>query len=802
VRYALRQLIKSPVFTVTSVLTLAIGIGANSAIFGVINAVFLHPAGVNQPTRVAVMKVRHARLGLDFPYVSVPDYADAVSLKEQIEAVAIARPAGFNLSLENTTQRLFGERVSSQWFHVFGAAPILGRTFTAEEDQANAAPVVVLGYGTWQSSFGSDPNILGKKIILDQEPYQVIGVMGQDFIEPKGKQVWVPIGLPPAAFATNQRFDEDYAAVIRLRSGVSLPQMNVALAQKVGAVVHQYSGNSFAAGWSVYAIPFVEFSAGQLATPLRLVFVVVALVLLIAAANVAGLQLARSATRSKDFAIQMALGANSSVLIKQILVESLLMALATVLIGVAVGPVLGKLLILSLPQRIVQGITIHTDLTVLVFTVAAGLAAALIAGVGPALRVTRYGKSLKLNDGSRNTTGSVAIQKLHNTFVISQIALACLLLSATGMFLVSLQHLQQADLGFEPHQMLTAEVVYSGRDFKANPVKQAAFIAGVVNHLTIQPGILSAAAVEPMPFDPDRVESSAFTIENQPSKAAEPGFQSDECYATPGYLAVAKIPLRKGQWFTEEDRADTSPVVVIDEILARKYWPNENPIGQRLKKGDGKPWATVIGVVGSVGNGLLEGPVAKGLRYYPFAQGRDLAVNFVVRSDGNLNGFRPVIKSAVAAFGPEQAITSVTPMEDVISNLLAGRRLIVRMLTVFGGFALFLAVLGIYALTTYLTAQRTAEIGVRMALGAQRLDVIWLILRRTLNWMITGISMGLLLSFIATLVLKHQFAIGDEYGFIAFLLAVFPLLMAGTMAGLVIAWRAAFINPIQAIQYK
>lgn len=553
-------------------------------------------------------------------------------------------------------------------------------------------------------------------------------------------------------------------------------------------------------GGPVYAIPFAEYHAGPLATPLRLLFLVVVLVLLIASANVAGLMLARSAVRSKEFAIQMALGARVPALVRQALVESLLLASIAVLIGMTAGPALGKLLIASLPARIARGFSIHVDAATVAFTAAIGLSASFIAGLGPVLRILRHGRQLRLNEGSRNNSKSAGMQRLHNAFVIGQVALACLLLSATGLFLTSLRQLQQVDLGFEPHNMLAAQVVYSGRDFKANPASQASFVDGVVNQLATRPGILAAAAVEPLPFDPDRVESSSFSIENRPTRPGESAYQSDESYATPGYLTVARMPLKSGRWFSSEDRAGTLPVVIIDETLAHKYWLNEDPIGKRLRTGDNKPWAEIIGVVGGIRSGFLDEQTGNGVRYYPFAQGRDLAVNFVVRSAGSLDDFRAAAKDAIAAVGPDQAISGVTSMGTIISNLLAGRRLIVYMLGAFAGFALLLAVLGIYGLNSYLTVQRTQEIGIRMALGAQRFDVMWLILSRSLAWIFLGLCIGLLMSFVAFAVLRHEFTAIGQDAILTLILTALPLFLAGMLASLIIACRAAFIDPVAAIQ--
>ena len=343
-RHAFRQLIRIPGFTVTAIVTLALGIGANSAIFSVVNAVLRHPAGVDHPERVAIQNTSYKQLGMDFPGVSVPDYADAAALHDQVEAAAIVSATNFNMLHDGRVEHLSGARVSSQWFQVFGARPILGRTFTAEEDQPNAGPVAVISFGLWQSVFGGSHDAIGQTLMLDQKPYQVIGVMRSDFDWPRRNQVWVPIALAPKEFAPDQRFNETYRDVLRLRPGASIAQVNAGLAQKVREEYRREGKSSFgiSSQWSMYTSPLADSAAGPLRKPLYVLFGVVTLVLLIASANVAGLFLARTSARTHEFAIRTALGANASTIVRQLLTETMLLAGAATLIGIAAGPVFGR----------------------------------------------------------------------------------------------------------------------------------------------------------------------------------------------------------------------------------------------------------------------------------------------------------------------------------------------------------------------------------------------------------------------------------------------------------------------------
>jgi predicted permease len=801
-RHAVRQLVRMPGFTLTAILTLALGIGANTAIFSVVNAVLRHPAGVDHPERVAVMKTRYTQFSLDFPGLSVPDYTDAASLKDQVEAAALERDASFNTSHDGTVEHLSAARVSSQWFQVFGARPILGRTFTAEEDQPNAGPVAVIGYGLWQRALGGRRDVIGQTLLLDQKPYRIIGVMRSDFDWPRRKEAWVPIALEPGAFAPDQRYNENYSGFLRLRPGASLAQVNAGLAAKQQEEFRREGARAFgaSAGWSMYATQLTQFAAGPLRKPLYVLFGVVALVLLIASANVAGLFLARSSARTREFAIRTALGANASTILKQLLTETLLLAGAATIVGIATGPLFGRLLLWLIPHSLAEGYEVHMDPVVLAFTAAAGLLTSLIAGIGPALNLVRRHQSLNLHEGGRSATASAEKQRLRSAFVIGEVALAFLLLTGTGLFLASLRQLQHVDPGFNPHGVLTAPVYHSGVDFKKNQQRQANFVDAVVNDLASQPGVTAAAAIDPLPFDPDNSGSSSFQIVGRPTGPNDPGPHSQLAYTTPGYLKVMQIPLLAGRWISPQDRMDTEPVVVIDARLAKKYWPNQNPVGQHLASGGpGKP-GLIIGVAATIRSSSLEEDTSDGMRYYPVAQVTDVLTDFLVRTSGDPNALAPAMQRAITSADSAQTSYNIQPLETMVSASLAGRRLIVDMLAAFAGLALLLAVVGIYGLISYVTTQRTAEVGIRMALGAQRIDVVRLILSNALAWVAVGLGIGIALSLVANTLLRQSFAAFGS-GILASLgAAVLTLLVVGTTAAFLPARRAASIEPVKALR--
>ncbi|HEY6445129.1 MAG TPA: ABC transporter permease [Acidobacteriaceae bacterium] len=805
VRYAIRQLRKSPGFAATAVLTLALGIGANTAIFSVVNAVLRHPAGVDHPERIAVIHVRYTQFTLDVPGASVPTYAKAGSMHDEVEAAAIEQGASFNIERDGQAENIPAAEVSSRWFDVYGARSILGRTFTADEDQPNAGPVVVLSYGIWQRVFGGRQDVAGQTLLLDQKPYRVVGVMRSDFAWPRKAEGWVPIALPPAAFQPGNLFNEQYYATARLREGVSMARFSASLATAMWATLHGDEGkSSFAksAGWSVYATPLTEFAAGPLRTPLYVLCGVVALVLLIASANVAGLLLARASARSREFAIRTALGASAARIVGQMLVETLLLAGIAAVAGVLAGPMTGTLLLRLVPHDLARGFVVHTDPAVLGFTAALALLAAVVAGVGPALTLLRSRARLALHEGGRSGTTSAEKQRMRSVFVIAEVAAAFFLLAGTGLFLANLQKLQKVDPGFNPHGVVAAMVPYSGLDLEKNQSRQATFVGSVVNNLAAQPGVLAAAAIAPLPFDPDEGGSCSFSIVGRPTAPNDPGPHSQLSLATPDYLKVMQIPLLAGRWFEPGDVAGSQSVVVIDQRLAKKYWPGQNPVGEHMSFmcGEHKDFATIIGVVATVRLSSLEQDTSDGMRYFAFAQGSTNRADFLVRTAGDPNQMAPVMKRAVAAVDSSQAVATLTPVETLVSDSLAGRRLIVRMLAVFGGLALLLAVVGIYGLISYVTAQRTNEVGVRMALGAQRIDVVQLILGHSILLVVTGLGIGAALSAAAAAILRKTFA-DFGGGILASLsLAAVTLLAVGLVAGLIPALRAASVDPVKALR--
>ena len=785
----------------TAIVTLALGIGANTAIFSVVNAVMRHPAGVDHPERVAVMRTKYVHMNLDFPVVSVPDFADAVSLKNQVESAALQRGDSFNVSHDGITEHLDGARVTWQWFNVFGAKPILGRTFTPEEDHAGANQVAVLSYGTWQKVFGGDRNVIGQSIILDQKSYRVVGVMRSDFDWPRGENIWTPMGLAPNAYNLDNRFNESYYAVVRLQPGAKLEELSAGLAAKTREEHLREGQTGFAirSAWGMSATPLTEFAAGPLRKPLYVLFGVVALVLLIASANVAGLFLARTSARSRELAIRTALGASARTVVQQLFVETLLLAGVATAIGIGLGPIFGRVLLWLVPHDLAEGYSVSLAPGVLAFTAATGLFTSLIAGIGPAVKIIRSREKLDLHEGGRSATASVDKQRLRSAFVIGEVAMAFLLLSGTGLFLASLRQLQQVKPGFNPDGVLAGAVYYSGEAYKDNRERQNTFVTEVIANLAAQPGVKTVAAASSLPFS-NQGGSSSFGIVGRSMGPNDPGPHSQLGSATADYLKVMQIPLLAGRWISNDDRVNTERVVVVDQRLARKYWPNQSPLGQHLRDYDELGPSTIVGVVGDVRSSSLEEDTSDGMRYYPYAQVPNQMANLVVRTDGNPYQLTEAVKHAVVTADATQTAFQTEALASRVNASLAPRKLIVYMLAAFAGLALLLAVVGIYGLISYVTTQRTNEVGIRMALGAQRMDVLTLILKNALSWVLIGLSIGVVLSIIASTLLRQYFAAFGSGVAASLGVAIVALLAVGALAGLIPARRAASINPMQALR--
>jgi len=801
-RLSIRTLARTPAFALTTIGVLALGIGANTAIFGLVNQVLLRPPGIADPGRVVAIRARYEKLNLSSISVSAPDFRDVQRATSVFQSAAIVRQRDYNYLAGDVPERLQGAEVSAQWFDVFGATPYLGRTFRAEEDQPGANTSVVLAYATWLRVFGGEPSIVGRTIDLNQKPYKVVGVMKGDFRWPRRVDVWVPIGLPAAQFTDDYRFNEAYGGVARTRPGVSFEQAQ-ALVRLTADRVRNSRGDDgrFArdSRWGMFLLPMTDFAAGDTKTPLLVLMGAVGFVLLIACANVAGLMVARTTGRGREIAVRCALGATRLQLLRQTMAESAALAFGGATLGLALAWGATRLLLLVAPEDATLGLSPRIDVPVLLFTLLAAIAAALLAAGAPAWQAARIAPVEGLKTGGRSATPGRPRQHLRSVLVVSQAALALVLLIGAGLLLRSLGRLEQVTPGFEPRDVVTAMLSLPESRYKTAD-RQIAFYRSVTEQLAGAPGVTAVAAGVPVPFS-GASSSASFAIEGRSLGPGDPGPHGDVRLVTPRYFAALGIPLRMGRVFTDQDGATTAPVVVIDENLARQYWPGENPIGRRMRNGGPRdPWATIIGVVGHVRHSDLAADTGKGTYYYSIFQQPARFAAIVVKTSSEGRTAVAAIRDAVRRVDPSQPLHTIRRMDDMIWASLAPRRFAMRLLGFFAGVALFMAALGLYAVVSYSVTQRTTEIGVRMALGAARGQVLRLVVVQGMKLAAIGVAGGVVASLASSRLLTSQLYGVQPFDPPTLAAMIAALLGAAFLASYVPARRATRVDPLVALR--
>jgi predicted permease len=801
-RYAFRQLNRSRGFAIVAALTLALGIGANVAVFSVMNAVLLNPSGIPSADRMLAVRAHYgtpAELGNIG--MSPPDFADAEAGKQFLSSTAAMTVNNLSYLAEGRgPERLVNAAVSWQFFDAFEAKPQLGRTFRPEEDVPDANREVVLSYRTWKKRFGGDPNIVGRKITLNQQAYEIIGVMGPGFGWPNQAEVWTPLALPPARLQDHDyRYNEYLFVVARMRPGVNIEQVNQYLAAKARENANSEGEKSYAkiSGWGMFAMPLVDYVAGDLRKPLAVLLGAVLLVLLIACANIAGLQLARASDRQRETSIRIALGAGRGKLLAQAFTESAVLSV----IGVALGLILARttipLLLMLAPENLVQNLNVQISVPVLLYVIAAGVLCAILCGVGPAFQMTHVRWFQSLQESGRSETSSKGRQRLRSAMVIGEIALAMLLLVSAGLLVRSLQQLQHVEVGFVPQGLMSASVTLP-RDTYKNDEQQATFAQALENQLKQQAGVTDAAITDALPFSANG-GSASFLIIGQVLPPNAPPPHGNIRSITPDYFSTLKIPLVAGRVFNSGDQAKTQQVAIVDETLARDYWPGQDPLGKQLELQKDKP-ITIVGVVKHARVSSLEQDNKEGFYYLPFAQSPDREMEIVVRTRANAASMADAIRHAVRQVDSNQAVYGLQTLEQSIDKSLVSRRFIVVLLSTFAGLALLLSALGLYGVISYGVHMRMRELGIRMALGASRSDVLALVLRRGMEMAAAGLVVGLIATFLAGRVLSSMLFATHLFQPLP-LLATSALLAATVLlASYLPARRASKLDPMRTLR--
>jgi len=793
------MLVKKPTFAVVVVAALAIGIGANTAIFSVVNSILLRPLPYREPDRLVMVWMDNKRLNVDQDIHSYANYADYRDQNQSFEQLAALQGISVNLTGIGEPERVIGAMASHAFFEVAGVDPVIGRTFAIEEEVPGQDRVVVLGYGLWQRRFGGDASILGQEILVSDVKRTVIGVMPAGFKFPQrdADELWVP--LPVDANRKNSRYGFGYYVVGRLKPGVTIEQARADMNAIAGRLVDQFPD---LAGYGVNLVPLHQQIVGKVRPALLVLLGTVAFVLLIACANVANLLLARAASREREIAIRTALGAGRLRLVRQMLTESILIAVLGGAAGLLIANWGLKALVALSPEDIPRRDQIGIDLPVLGFTLLISLVTGLMFGLAPAFQASKLDLNESLKEGGRGASGSVQSRRVRNALVVFEVAVSLVLLIGAGLMIRSFIRLQRVDLGFNPDRLLTMNIQLSRTRYQG--AQSAAFFRELIERVQALPGVEAAGAITAV-FIEGLPNSSYFTIEGRPPVPAPQQTEAPIDFVTPTYFRTMGISLLKGRELTEQDGPNSPPVVVINDTFARRYWPGEDPLGRRLKFGDASsnaPWLTIVGVVADMRRtGFDFEPRCE--TFLPYTQRQFIGfLSLVVRTAADPRAMATNVRDTVWAMDRNQPVSHIRTMDQQLGGMIAQRRLNTVLFGLFAGVALLLAAVGIYGVISYSVTQRTHELGIRMALGAGRAEVLKLIVGNAMTLVGAGIGIGLIAATALTRLmatLLYGVSATDPVTF-----AVISVILAGVALGacFVPARRAMKVDPMIALRYE
>jgi putative ABC transport system permease protein len=797
-RYGLRMLLKHKGVTAIAVLSLALGIGANTAIFSLVDAVLLRPLPFKEPDGLVMVWEEAARIGFPRNTPAPANYADWKAQNQVFEDLAALRFGSYNLTDESEPEKVEAQAVTANFFPILGVAPVHGRGFAPEEDQPEGNRVVMLSYGLWQRRFGGDPALIGKELLLDGRQHTVIGVMppGFQFLA-RETDLWLPMAFTPQELAN--RGGHYLTVVGRLKPGVTLAQARDDIAAITQRINQENPSRGFDLGSVVISLR--EQLAGDVRPVLLLLLGAVSLVLLIACANIANLLLSRGTSRYREIAVRTALGAGRHRIVRQLLTESLLLAAVGGVAGLLFAWLSFSFLKQIIPASMALNAGMRIDAKVFGFTLLLSLLTGVLFGLTPALQAARIDLNATLKQSAGRTGTGAGHRRLRGALVITEIALALVLLVGAGLLIQTFLRLRALDIGVNPENVLTLRTSLPRSKYGELP-RRAAFYQQVLERVRGLPGVVAAGYTSAVPLT-WKGGTSGFTIEGHEPK---PGQDANNRQVSQGYMESMGIKLLQGRFFDDHDDAQSQPVAIINETMARQYWPGETAEGKRFKLGplDAQvPWITVVGVVGDVKEMGLEAP-AKAEMFFPYQQLPAMLWNMprdlTVRTTGNPLGMANAVRQAVWSVDPAQPVSNVRTMEEILSEEVTQRRIAMTLLAAFAALALLLASLGIYGVLSYAVAQRTQEIGIRMALGANRRDVLRLVMSDGLRLAGAGVVIGLG----ASLALTHlmtRLLFGVSASDPRTLTGVSLLLLAvALLACYVPARRAARVDPMVALR--
>ena len=799
-RYGLRTLLKNPGFTIVAVVALALGIGANSAIFSVVNSVLLRPLPFKSPKQLVMVWENAVHLGFPKNTPSPPSFLDWQRQNTVFTGMAAMSERSFNLTGVGEPERLEGRRVSANLFDLLGVPALLGRTFVPDDDRPGTH-VALLSYSLWQRSFGSDPSIIGRAVTLNGESYTVIGVMPRGVhLHAYGNwndELWVPIAFTNEE-STN-RGTHFLEVIARIKPGITLKQAQAEMETIAARLAKEYPKYNTRIGATV--MPLHEEIVGDIKPALLILLGAVGFVLLIACANVANLLLARAAVREKEIALRLALGASRSRLTRQFLTESVLLAFLGGGFGLLLALAGIRVLKTFIPPSIPQTQTISIDGKVLLFTALTALLTGIVFGLAPAMHASHSNLNESMKEGGRDSASGRKGNRLRDLLVIGEVAVSFILLVGAGLLINSFLHLRNLDPGFRADHLLTMKVDLLELKYPDGE-RRSVFFDEVLRRIRVLPGVQSVAVAGNLPLTYNG-DSATIAVEGIPDPP--PDQWPDVIYRAigPGYFSTMGIPLIRGHDFTDQDRADSKKVVVISEKTAEHYWPGEDPIGKRVKPdatNSDVPWREVIGVVKDVRqNDFIAQP--KMQMYFNYRQLKDLAPNaLIVRTSVDPMSLATPVRNSIWAVDKDQPVADVDTMDHIVSAAIARQRFSMLVLGVFAASALMLAAVGIYGVMSYSVTQRTYEIGIRMALGARRADVLQMTIKQGLKLVSVGMILGLVAAFLLTRILTSLLFGVSATDPITFIGISLVLLAVAILASYIPALRATKVDPIIALR--
>jgi predicted permease len=808
-RYAIRQLRKSPGFAAVAIATLALGIGVNTIIFSVVNGVLLSPLPFAEPDRLVTL--HENKPNFEGGSISYPNFRDWQKDNRTFSSMAIARNYGFSMTGNAEPEQLRGEFVSSDFFPTLGVNPLMGRGFAAGEDEVGAAPVAMISAGLWRRKFSSAPDILSKIITLDGKSYPIVGVVPANFHLSipgfRDGDVYVPIGQWSNPILLQRGAGLGIHGLGRLKPGVTLAQARADMESVTTSLAAAFPDSDKSI--SAKLVPLKQQMVGGVRSYLTVLLAAVGFVLLIACANVGNLLLARSASRAREFAVRAALGAARIRVVQQLLTESVLLGLGGGVFGVALAALGTRAALGILPETLPRAEEIGLDWRVMVFAAGISVLAGIVFGLVPALKSSQPNLSERLKEGGRGASGTR--HRAQRIFVIAEMALSVVLLIGAGLTIRSLMQLWRVDPGLNPHNVFTFGLSLPPSMVHATPEELRNAYREFDRRMSAIPGVQAVSqSWGALPFDAD--DEQLFLLEGQPKPQNENDMNwAIDYIVEPGYLKAMGIPLRRGRFFTEQDNEKSPLVVVVDELFAQKYFPGQDPIGKRIQINRFKGLAEIVGVAGHVRQWGLDADDQQSLRselYIPCMQMPDdfvsmaLGSEFMVRSDQASAGLGDAVRHASSEISNQEVIYGQNTMDWLISQSLASRRFTMILLSVFAGLALLLASLGIYGVISYTVAQRAPEIGLRMALGARRFDILTLILGGGGRMAVVGVAVGLAAAFGLTRLMSSLLYGVSAYDPLTFVAVALLLLMVALTACYIPARRAAKVDPMVALRYE